>query len=113
MDIQFLCRGPVVGQYTDDDVASGLVSAGALGHTKRGVVKRSTAEKGSVAIDEDGQPVISEPKAKESLAACGYDLSAMIHSLPMDGLEYDVVCPSCGNVVNVRRGVAVAEDSDD
>jgi len=114
MGIQFLCRGPVIGQYTEEDVENGLISSAAIGHKKRGILKKVSKAKGRVGIDDDGEIVVEASKSIDSCTPCNYDLTMLINALPEDGLEYDVECPSCSNVVSVRRGLAAkTEENDD
>lgn len=105
---QYLCKGPVVGVYTQDDIDSGLAGQNALGHKKRGVVVSTTRQAGEIKMNEDGSVDLADATKTETLAPCGFDLAALIDAVPHDGLDYNVICPRCDNVVPVRK---IAEDS--
>jgi len=111
---KFICKGPVIGTISQADIDKSVadVDAGeldkaipqdALGHKKRGVIKKITSSKGGVSLNENGDPEIVSPEAQKTIVPCGHDLTPLIEAVPFDGLEYEVVCPSCGNVVAVKR----------
>ncbi len=110
----FICKGPIVGAISQADIDDSVAAVArgelnkaiqqeALGHNKRGIVKQVTAKKGGISIDGNGEIETVEPTAKEIIEPCGHDLTALIEAVPFDGLEYEVICPGCGNVVAVKR----------
>lgn len=60
--------------------------------------------RGPRVLDENNEPVVDEI-GLSIRAGCGADVSALIHDVPDDGEDYEVVCPSCGNVVSVMKTV--------
>jgi len=100
----FTCRGPLQGVFTEDDAKAGLCKAEQIGHGKRGVMKKNKAVAGRITQGDDGPEVHpADDEASESLVACGYGLDDLIAAVPVDGQEYEVECPSCGNVIKVRH----------
>lgn len=114
------CLGPVIGTISQDDidasiqaVADGLrlrpISQDALGHNKRGVEREQTRAPGKISLDEDGRPFVTKPEVEIAIEPCGQDMQALIEAVPRDGKEYQVTCPSCGNVMPVLKPVDEAE----
>ncbi len=102
--LRYRCRGPVVGVYTETDVAAGHCSTDQLGHIKRGLARKKTIKPGAASLESGSQGVVvQDPVIDEVNEPCNYDLTPLIEAVPAGAGELIVTCPRCGNEARIHR----------
>jgi len=100
----YICRGPAVGTIDQDDIDARRYPPDALGHKKRGVIRARVVTPGVVETDpETGAAHVVPAKTVDELQPCGRALDDLVALVPVDGLQYEIICPDCGNVAKVTR----------
>lgn len=99
-EIIYVCKGPVIGTLSKEDVERLKLPKNAVGHVKRGVETKKTIKPGKIATDPKDSV---KPKTETVIENCGQRLNELIEQVPFDGLDYEITCPKCGNVMTVMR----------